>query len=55
VGIPVIGVFDRSAPLPAGGFINQADGTSWMAMYSLNLMRIHGDTGRGVGASHQDA
>src|SRR5437867_12806324 len=35
-----IGVFDRSAPLPTGGFINQADGTSWMAMYSLNLMRI---------------
>jgi hypothetical protein len=33
-------VFDRSAPLPTGGFINQADGTSWMAMYCLNLMRI---------------
>jgi hypothetical protein len=33
-------VFDRSAPLPTGGYINQSDGTSWMAMYSLNLMRI---------------
>jgi hypothetical protein len=33
-------VFDRSAPLPTGGYINLADGTSWMAMYSLNLMRI---------------
>jgi hypothetical protein len=40
LGLDNIGVFDRSAPLPTGGFINQADGTSWMAMYSLNLMRI---------------
>jgi len=35
-----IGVFDRSAQLPTGGHIEQADGTSWMAMYCLNLMRI---------------
>jgi hypothetical protein len=40
LGLDNIGVFDRSKPLPTGGFINQADGTSWMAMYSLNLMRI---------------
>ncbi len=40
LGLDNIGVFDRSAPLPTGGRINQADGTSWMAMYSLNLMRI---------------
>jgi len=40
LGLDNIGVFDRSLPLPTGGFINQADGTSWMAMYSLNLMRI---------------
>jgi hypothetical protein len=40
LGLDNIGVFDRSAPLPTGGFINQADGTAWMAMYSLNLMRI---------------
>ena len=40
LGLDNIGVFDRSAPLPTGGYINQADGTSWMAMYSLNLMRI---------------
>jgi len=40
LGLDNIGVFDRSKPLPGGGFINQADGTSWMAMYSLNLMRI---------------
>src|SRR5206468_5444744 len=40
LGLDNIGVFDRSAPLPTGGFISQADGTSWMAMYCLNLMRI---------------
>src|SRR5437667_7002029 len=40
LGLDNIGVFDRSAPLPTGGHISQADGTSWMAMYCLNLMRI---------------
>ncbi len=40
LGLDNIGVFDRSSPLPTGGFLDQADGTSWMAMYSLNLMRI---------------
>lgn len=40
LGLDNIGVFDRSTPLPTGGHINQADATSWMAMYSLNLMRI---------------
>ncbi|MGE3844430.1 MAG: glucosidase [Vicinamibacterales bacterium] len=40
LGLDNIGIFDRSAPLPTGGFINQSDGTSWMAMYCLNLMRI---------------
>jgi hypothetical protein len=40
LGLDNIGVFDRSAPLPTGGHLDQADGTSWMAMYSLNLMRI---------------
>ena len=40
LGLDNIGVFDRSAQLPTGGYINQSDGTSWMAMYSLNLMRI---------------
>jgi hypothetical protein len=38
LGLDNIGVFDRSKVLPAGGHIEQADGTSWMAMYSLNLM-----------------
>ena len=40
LGLDNIGVFDRSKPLPRGGYINQADGTSWMAMFSLNMMRI---------------
>jgi hypothetical protein len=40
LGLDNIGVFDRSAPLPTGGYINQSDATSWMAMYCLNLMRI---------------
>jgi hypothetical protein len=40
LGLDNIGVFDRSAPLPTGGFIEQCDGTSWMAMYSLNLLAI---------------
>jgi len=40
LGLDNIGVFDRSAPLPTGGHINQADGTAWMAMYCLNMMRI---------------
>jgi hypothetical protein len=40
LGLDNIGVFDRSSELPGGGRVDQADGTSWMAMYSLNLMRI---------------
>ena len=40
LGLDNIAVFDRSEPLPTGGTINQSDGTAWMAMYSLNLMRI---------------
>jgi hypothetical protein len=40
LGLDNIGVFDRSTHLPTGGHIDQADGTSWMAMYALNLMRI---------------
>ncbi|WP_099903846.1 MGH1-like glycoside hydrolase domain-containing protein, partial [Methylobacterium frigidaeris] len=40
LGLDNIGIFDRSAQLPTGGTLDQADGTAWMAMYSLNLMRI---------------
>jgi hypothetical protein len=40
LGLDNIGVFDRSAKLPNGGYINQADGTSWMGMYCLNMLEI---------------
>jgi Glycosyl hydrolase family 63 C-terminal domain len=40
LGLDNIGVFDRSQPLPTGGKLAQSDGTSWMAMYSLNLLQI---------------
>jgi len=40
LGLDNIGVFDRSAPLPTGGYLQQSDGTSWMAMYTLNLLAI---------------
>lgn len=40
LGLDNIGVFDRSAPLPTGGYIEQSDGTSWMGMYCLNMLTI---------------
>jgi hypothetical protein len=40
LGLDNIGVFDRSGALPTGGYIEQSDGTSWMAMYTLNLLAI---------------
>nr|WP_294504216.1 glucosidase [uncultured Rhodopila sp.] len=40
LGLDNIGVFDRSQKLPIGGRIDQSDGTAWMAMYALNMMRI---------------
>ena len=40
LGLDNIGVFNRSDPLPTGGYIEQSDGTSWMAMYTLNLLAI---------------
>ena len=40
LGLDNIGVFDRSAPLPTGGHIEQSDATSWMGMYCLNMLTI---------------
>jgi hypothetical protein len=40
LGLDNIGVFDRSAPLPTGGYIQQSDGTAWMAMFCLNMLHI---------------
>ncbi len=45
LGLDNIGVFDRSQALPTGGYINQADGTSWMAAYCLNMLRIAAELG----------
>jgi hypothetical protein len=40
LGLDNIGIFDRSAELPSGGYLNQADGTSWMGMFCLNMLAI---------------
>ncbi len=40
LGLDNIGIFDRSKPLPTGGHIEQSDGTSWMAMYCLNMLAM---------------
>jgi hypothetical protein len=40
LGLDNIGLFDRSAPLPTGGYIQQSDGTAWMAMFCLNMLHI---------------
>ncbi len=40
LGLDNIGVFDRSAPLPTGGFLEQPDGTAWMGMFSLDMLAI---------------
>lgn len=40
LGLDNIGVFDRSAPLPCGGMLEQADGTSWMGMFCLDMLSI---------------
>ena len=40
LGLDNIGVFDRSAPLPTGGYLEQADGTAWVALYSQNMLEI---------------
>jgi len=46
LGLDNIGIFDRSAELPTGGCLEQSDGTSWMAMYCLNLLEIAMELGR---------
>ncbi|HTF66745.1 MAG TPA: hypothetical protein VK638_29080, partial [Edaphobacter sp.] len=40
LGLDNIGVFDRSAPLPTGGHLEQADGTAWMSMFCQNMLEI---------------
>jgi Mannosylglycerate hydrolase MGH1-like glycoside hydrolase domain len=43
LGLDNIGVFDRSAPLPTGGYLEQADGTAWMALFCQNMLEISGE------------
>ncbi len=40
LGLDNIGIFDRSSYIPGGGYLEQADGTAWMAMYCLNMLEI---------------
>jgi hypothetical protein len=40
LGLDNIGVFDRSAPLPNGGYLEQADGTAWMALFTQNMCEL---------------
>src|SRR4029079_6609843 len=49
LGLDNIGVFDRSAPLPTGGYLEQADGTAWMALFCQNMLEIAVEI-----ASHDD-
>jgi hypothetical protein len=40
LGLDNIGVFDRSSPLPTGGYLEQADGTAWMALFAQNMLEM---------------
>ena len=53
LGLDNIGVFDRSAPLPTTGTIEQSDGTSWMGMYTLNMLTIASELAR-VNPAYED-
>ncbi len=43
LGLDNIGIFDRSAPLPTGGHLEQADGTAWMALFTQNMLELAGE------------
>ena len=46
LGLDNIGVFDRSSPLPTGGYLEQADGTAWMALFAQNMLEISAELAR---------
>ena len=50
LGLDNIGIFDRSAPLPTGGNLEQADGTAWMALFSQNMLELASEL-----AAHDDS
>src|SRR3712207_4718966 len=47
LGLDNIGVFDRSAPLPTGGHLEQSDGTAWMAVFCQHMVEIAAELARG--------
>ena len=53
LGLDNIGVFDRSAPLPTGGHLEQADGTAWMALFAQNMLELAIDLA-GVDPTYED-
>ena len=54
LGLDNIGVFDRSKPLPWGGYLEQSDGTSWMAMFCLNMLKISLELAMKVNRIYED-
>jgi hypothetical protein len=54
LGLDNIGLFDRSKPLPNGGIIEQSDGTSWMAMFCLTMLRIAQELAHKVDIIYED-
>ena len=54
LGMDNIGVFDRSMAAPMGGYIEQSDGTSWMAMYCLNMLKIALELASNVDVIYED-
>ena len=55
LGLDNIGLFDRSEPLPTGGFLEQADGTAWMAMYALVMLKIAIELAFQVDITYEDS
>ncbi len=54
LGLDNIGVFDRSKPLPWGGYLEQSDATSWMAMFCLNMLKISLELATKVNQIYED-
>jgi hypothetical protein len=54
LGLDNIGVFDRSKVLPGGGYLEQSDGTSWMAMFCLNMLKISLELATKVNQIYED-
>ena len=54
LGLDNIGIFDRSAPLPTGGNLEQADGTAWMALFSQNMLEMASELSRSTIRAYED-